>query len=561
VREVLVQDGGLEQLIRILKAHAFIPDASSALPDDVETVQQSANQSQWIWSLAFHCLSHVGIRGTEQIRTRVMDAGGVGIIISVLSGWLRQNRLRDREDAAPTGQENLLLNQWLEGAIRGVPMRRELNPGLPVVTQMPVVQPVQAEEEAAPSPQEHAGVVALQTLPDAAFMEASTRHRVQQQHQFERDLAMAAAASEALASMDPVQSRQVRHNLPTLLHESLHLQARNDTTTQAQAYQQLLQYNMTPRVPDDIPNVNDVHPSVQPQLSPRMLHTTVLPSEMVRSSRPRRLELGALSNLSRVPRIARMPLMDNASPISMRSTLSPAVQRLNHVLGHRAPAAVPLLSSPVFPPSEYAQSPGPQMDAKRKTKTIVRTYREEDCLQSLQILAYLSKYPHLRRRLRADYAPLDVFGLVERFCGRHNPAELQYWAGIVMRNGCRKDEVPSAGAGSEEESTSSSALRQCARIGCGKTESHPREFAKCRRCRKAKYCSKECQSRAWADGHKYWCMERPPTSTTNEATIRPVDAVNATTSAAVGPMPVAVVVDEQRAENDRTEALLQDQRV
>jgi hypothetical protein len=65
-----------------------------------------------------------------------------------------------------------------------------------------------------------------------------------------------------------------------------------------------------------------------------------------------------------------------------------------------------------------------------------------------------------------------------------------------MRNACRKDE-------------SRGGIRQCANslyyffplttifiltVMCGKWETYPREFAKCRRCRKAKYCGKECQS-------------------------------------------------------------------
>jgi hypothetical protein len=43
---------------------------------------------------------------------------------------------------------------------------------------------------------------------------------------------------------------------------------------------------------------------------------------------------------------------------------------------------------------------------------------------------------------------------------------------------------------------------------CGKWESFPREFAKCRRCRKAKYCGKECQSTAWSEGHRFWCSAK-----------------------------------------------------
>lgn len=102
----------------------------------------------------------------------------------------------------------------------------------------------------------------------------------------------------------------------------------------------------------------------------------------------------------------------------------------------------------------------------------------------------------------------NVFSLVERFTFRPSPNEsnlpcpppflptqIQYWAGVIMRNACRKDE-------------SRGGIRQCANMLCGKWESFPREFAKCRRCRKAKYCGKECQSRAWSEGHRFWCSAR-----------------------------------------------------
>jgi hypothetical protein len=51
---------------------------------------------------------------------------------------------------------------------------------------------------------------------------------------------------------------------------------------------------------------------------------------------------------------------------------------------------------------------------------------------------------------------------------------------------------------------------------CGKWESFPREFAKCRRCRKAKYCGKECQSTAWSEGHRFWCSAKDNDDHENE---------------------------------------------
>ncbi|KAH9937923.1 uncharacterized protein BXZ73DRAFT_76542 [Epithele typhae] len=104
----------------------------------------------------------------------------------------------------------------------------------------------------------------------------------------------------------------------------------------------------------------------------------------------------------------------------------------------------------------------------------------------------------------------NLFALVERFTYRHSsselesahpppslPPEIQYWAGVIMRNACRKDD-------------SRGGIRQCANMLCGKWERFPREFAKCRRCRKAKYCGKECQSTAWSEGHRFWCSAKDP---------------------------------------------------
>jgi hypothetical protein len=94
----------------------------------------------------------------------------------------------------------------------------------------------------------------------------------------------------------------------------------------------------------------------------------------------------------------------------------------------------------------------------------------------------------------------NIFSLVERFTFRPSPSdplmfripsEIQYWAGVIMRNACRKDDAQGG-------------IRQCAYMSCGRWEKFPREFAKCRRCRKAKYCSKECQSKAWSEGHRFW---------------------------------------------------------
>lgn len=94
------------------------------------------------------------------------------------------------------------------------------------------------------------------------------------------------------------------------------------------------------------------------------------------------------------------------------------------------------------------------------------------------------------------YLTLNIFPLVERFTVKDwFSDDICYWAAVVVRNANRKDETMGG-------------RRQCANFSCGKWEDHPKQFSKCRRCKRAKYCSKECQTKAWVF-HKHWCVPAP----------------------------------------------------
>lgn len=89
--------------------------------------------------------------------------------------------------------------------------------------------------------------------------------------------------------------------------------------------------------------------------------------------------------------------------------------------------------------------------------------------------------------------PLNIFPLVEKYTvTTDNPHDVVYWSSVIMRNSCRKNET--------------TGVRQCANFSCGKWEEYPRQFAKCRRCKRTKYCSRKCQLKAWTY-HRYWCHE------------------------------------------------------
>ena len=102
---------------------------------------------------------------------------------------------------------------------------------------------------------------------------------------------------------------------------------------------------------------------------------------------------------------------------------------------------------------------------------------------------------------------LNLFPLVEKYTvSTDNQHDVVYWSSVIMRNSCRKNET--------------TGVRQCANFSCGKWEEYPRQFAKCRRCKRTKYCSRKCQLKAWTY-HRYWCHEvTVPTkpSTTTEGT-------------------------------------------
>ncbi|CAI5758188.1 unnamed protein product [Candida verbasci] len=100
-----------------------------------------------------------------------------------------------------------------------------------------------------------------------------------------------------------------------------------------------------------------------------------------------------------------------------------------------------------------------------------------------------------------EYKKVNLFPLVEKFTFLSG-TDMYYWSGVIMRNSCRRNELRGG-------------VRQCGNLECGKWEKYPREFSKCRRCKRTKYCSRDCQMRAW-HCHRNWCI--PSSSSTSTTT-------------------------------------------
>ncbi|CCH62794.1 hypothetical protein TBLA_0I01340 [Henningerozyma blattae CBS 6284] len=137
---------------------------------------------------------------------------------------------------------------------------------------------------------------------------------------------------------------------------------------------------------------------------------------------------------------------------------------------------------------------GPYQKRREYEAKIAKQYRKT------QKINWESPVNATEMNINKESMKLNIFPLVERYTStKDNTKEAKYWSSVIMRNYCRKDEVM--------------CIRQCGNLFCGEWESYPREFSKCRRCKRTKYCSRECQIKAWKN-HRHWCQEAYPSTTT-----------------------------------------------
>ncbi|KAF9135233.1 hypothetical protein BGX30_011607 [Mortierella sp. GBA39] len=351
IREYITRDGGLERLVTILK-NTKVNDRKNGLK----------------WTLAFQCVVNIGVRGTEHIRKRVVQAGMVPVIVNVLESFFAVLKSVSDEN-----ERRRLLRRAEAAQQQSQPLITDGDTNAPMLTQ---THSTTTQPFGGPMTEE-AGLLRQDSGLDNSNDSASSAH------------SSASLTAPSLASTStPVTTGSIAPSTANL-----------PTPPSAQ------------------------HPVHYPHSVP---------------------EAGQAAQDASHPDDARSIAQDGATGEAR--------------------------------PQQFF-------------------YREDDILHSLQLLAYLSKYPSLRSSFHTESGS-NVFAIVEKFTHRTmHPLEIQYWAGVIMRNACRKDDTRKG-------------IRQCAYTGCGKWETKPREFAKCRRCRKAKYCSKQCQSKAWNEGHRWWCIEK-----------------------------------------------------
>jgi hypothetical protein len=565
IRDILTVDGGIERLVCILKQ-----GRSKDMMD------------MWKWNLAFQCVVNIGVRGTENVRTRVVEADMVPVIATILDNYIKVIE-KCREKAEEAKQKHILdqHSRHRNHDHRGVSKSSSFTnrSGRAEAEQ-------RSFRRQAPPPSI-----------DVSATYASSSTAIEQQ----------SADATPSAPQYPLTSPPERSAFPTQRHH--HYRGLETRNAVASPSRQVIQPLAT-AVPSmdaadgfirpvrDIDRLTSMMPFAHPGLTSQPSSpTTPLPPPQLRSPTVRPTSILAPTGRSRRrPSIRHQNSTadsDDLNGDSMQSDESPDAEMsgtgdLQTTVGiqditmeegdsileaaaielttptvsetqeagtfnitHRAPIDGSIVNTTTAPtpvpalglsPNRPAMVTPPQPVMPNSTvprylldrhfvpnpQMLAAMPREEDVLMSLQLLAYVSKYcglrsyfqkSHLVPRLKIgkelrlldgeevsdspdpgkfeeEYLlPNDsnIFPLVEKFTVRYHSTDMQYWAGVVMRNLCRKDDTRGG-------------IRQCAYYKCGKWEEYTRQFAKCRRCRRTKYCSKECQKSAWAF-HRHWCVQ------------------------------------------------------
>lgn len=574
IRDILTVDGGVERLVCILK-----------------NGRSQEMMEIWKWNLAFQCVVNIGVRGSENVRTRVVEADMVPVIATILDNYIkvidkcrekveetaRRTAVKPEVNPRPTKPSASLssrvplelqnLHDRADSASDGRTFRRQQPPPSIEIPQ-PFAQANHPHHHHS-QPAEARDMELTPTLTQFPTMSPPERttpnrhhhhhhHHNHGRHHFHngpgsgsRHYSMHSIVT-TIPSIDPGEAfglRPVRDvdRLPSTLpalQSGITSQPESPTTPSApmggptlpnarnRRRSSIRQHQYTSGDSDDangeevasetsalnesldnsmidIQTTVDIQEAVDP-----MLDAVTTPLGLAAQDVSEGQEVETF-NITHRSAIDGSIINTNVPPTNPATGFPPAPQVMN----------ASALPPPMTPQNFHARY---FLDRSAHPGILAATPRDEDVLMSLQLLAYVSKYCNLRSyfqqshlvpkltighnlQMLDDNHPnecvhpdeseqeeyllpdnFNIFPLVEKFTVRHHSQDMQHWAGVVMRNLCRKDDARGG-------------IRQCAYYECGKWEEWTRQFAKCRRCRRTKYCSKECQKNAWVY-HRHWCQ-------------------------------------------------------
>jgi len=564
IRDILTVDGGIERLVCILKQ-----GRSKDMMD------------MWKWNLAFQCVVNIGVRGTEAVRTRVVEADMVPVIATILDNYIKViEKMREKADeekqksghhhrhrlngSSRTHKSSSFSSRTGNLEVDQRTFRRQAPPAAidvsatlagpsttviqsnsdatPTAPQFQVSTPSERTPFTAHRPHHHGGRSQESRLspirqpiqplaPTVPSMDAADGF-IRPVREGDRLASMAPfpaiLASQPASPTTPLPPPQLRS--PTVRPVSALAPAARSRRRPSIRHQHSTSVDDVDDNADSMPSdeAPDAEMSGTGEMQPGVgiQDVTMEDGEAIITGAAIELTTPTVSETQEAGTFN----ITHQGPVDGIVTVDTPTQVQTIGLSPNRPTMV----SPPQPTLPHASVPRYLLNSQvtPNPQALAAMPREEDVLMSLQLLAYVSKYCNLRKyfqnshlvpRLKigkeiqlidvADPAEfeaqmdeeeetceeeyllpndLNIFPLVERFTVRYHSADMQYWAGVVMRNLCRKDDTRGG-------------IRQCAYWQCGKWEEFTRQFAKCRRCRRTKYCSKECQKSAWAF-HRHWCI-------------------------------------------------------
>ncbi|KAJ2725732.1 hypothetical protein GGI07_001100 [Coemansia sp. Benny D115] len=504
IREILTTDGGLERLVRILRTTRVTEDTLHS----------------WKWTMAFQCVVNVGVRGTAEIRQRVVQVGAVPILVEILNAYL-------------LGTEVVRLEQKLGEAMNALNERIHISKVMDFAAH-PDQQQVDGHSEVndpsntvvfghmlASGANNSTGAVPARTSSAAARTSAQAA-------------AAAAAAVAAVTGVNPIPVSVPSMNPPNSAAAPTAAGAAAAATATVSNRQQ------TRRAGGEGNHPLSRHVSYSEAATAGPPPDAYAPysSHAYLYSEQERLQAEYEAARRRLNAVQHVMYRHDDVVLTLRLLAYLTKTSSQRQLLHECP----LLSAQLRITSDSGSSGSEAgrhgnhggLASRRGISGGYATASDlEDAVLAAQFSAQANAtagIPAPRRRKYANDATVDVFSIVERFTvQRAFPSDMVYWSSIVMRNSSRRDELRNN-------------CRQCAYLKCQKWETHPNEFAKCRRCRKAKYCSKVCQSKAWQEGHRNWCAERGPAGVNNPGSAEEEAAVAAAAAAAAAAGIAAVAV-------------------
>ncbi|KAH6892004.1 hypothetical protein B0T10DRAFT_282565 [Thelonectria olida] len=578
IRDILTVDGGIERLVCILKQG-----------------RSQDMMGMWKWNLAFQCVVNIGVRGTENVRTRVVEADMVPVIATILDNYIKaidkcrekaeeakqrqmhdnhhRHRSHDQRSGSKTSSSSsaaAAANFGSRSASRADADQRSLRRHGPPPS-IDVSATYAGPSTTTPQQPLDAGLTTPQyplTTPDRsgsftpsryqALRSADVRHTATSTPRSIQPLAPAVPVTETvegfvrpvrdvdrLASMAPFSANDLASQPTSPTTPLPPTQMQSPTVRPTSAMESVGRSRRRPSIRHQNSTADNDDMNADSMPSDEAPETEIAGNDNMQSTvgiqditmeDGEAMLAGTSIDLAGTPTVSETHQDAGTFNITHRTPMPMPmpIDDMDGILVNHAPTPrVPQL--PLSPSRPATQQPSsssvPRYLLDRHfmpdQQMLAAMPREEDVLMSLQLLAYVSKYcglrsyfqkSHLVPRLRMpkELTSLDedmedgpeiededdeeyllpndfnLFPLVEKFTVRYHSTDMQYWAGVVMRNLCRKDDTRGG-------------IRQCAYYQCGKWEQFTRQFAKCRRCRRTKYCSKECQKSAWAF-HRHWCV-------------------------------------------------------